>query len=314
MSVKIIGDSTMDLRKNVQEELGIPCVPFTIEFGGETKADGSFPNEEMYEYNKTHKELCRTSAVNVGEAMEFFKEQGKNGDDLLYLSISSKLSSGYQNASIAREDNEHIYVFDSQSASLGIALQALKAKEMAEEGKTLAEIVDVLEQYRLNTNVSLIVDDLTFLSKGGRISKAAAIGAGLLKFHPILTMKDGTFSILKKLVGKIQKLGAKYVDTVLDGYEDIDYSLALVGYTSERDSTVDDIINELKAKGFKRVLETKTNSTNAVHSGPNTYGVAYICSMKPGKYRFFLGQLSDHLNSQAAKKAIEKELIKYKQN
>lgn len=313
MSIKVVGDSTMDLTKEKQEEFGISCVPFSIEFGEESKKDGSFPNEEMFEYNKTHKEICKSSAVNVGEAMEFFEELRKNGDDVIYFSISSKLSSGYQNASIAKEEDEHIYVFDSQSASLGIALQAFKAKEMADEGKSMKEIIDVLEQYRHNTNVSLIVDDLTFMAKGGRISKAAALGAGLLKFHPILTMKDGCFSVLKKLMGKIQKLGSKYVESVLEGYEDVDYSLAFVGYTSERDSTVDDIVNSLKEKGFQKVIETKTNSTNAVHSGPNTYGIAFISSNKPRKYRFFLGQLSDHLNEQAAKKAIEKELIKYKQ-
>ncbi len=313
MGIKIVGDSTMDLSKDLQEEFGIRCVPFSIEFGEESKKDGSFPNEEMYEYNKTHKDICRSSAVNIVEAEDFFKEEGKSGDDIIYFSISSKLSSGYQNASIAKDDNEHIYVFDSQSASLGIALQALKAKEMANEGKSMKEIVEVLEQYRHNTNVSLIVDDLSFFARGGRISKASALGAGLLKFHPILTMRDGSFSVLKKLVGKIQKLGAKYVDSILEGYDNIDHSIALVGYTSDRDPTVDDIINELKTKGFKKIIETKTNSTNAVHSGPNTYGVAYISSMKPGKYRFFLDQLSDHLNEKAAKKAIEDELIKYKQ-
>lgn len=313
MSIKIIGDSTMDLSKKVQDEVGIHCVPFSVEFGNDVKKDGSFPNEEMYQYNATHKDICRSSAVNVGEALKFFEEEGKDGDELLYFSISSKLSSGFQNASIAAEEFKNVSTFDSQSASLGIALQALKAKEMAEEGKSMKEILEVMEQYRHSTNVSLIVDDLTFMARGGRISKAAAIGAGLLKFHPILTVKDGSFSVLKKLMGKIQKLGVKYVDSILEGYEEIDYSLALVGYTSERDSTVDDIVNELKAKGFKKVVETKTNSTNAVHSGPNTYGVAYICSMKPGKYRFFLGQLSDQLNEKATQKAIEKELIKYKQ-
>ncbi len=313
MSVKIIGDSTMDLSAKLQDELGIHCVPFSIQFGENSKKDGSFPNEEMYEYNNTHKDICLSSAVNVGEAMEFFKEEGKNGDDLLYFSISSKLSSGFQNASIAKEDNPHIEIFDSESSSLGIALQALKAKEMADEGKSLKEIVDVMEQYRKNTNVSLIVDDLSFMARGGRISKASALGAGLLKFHPILTMKDGTFSVYKKLMGKIQKLGSKYVDSVTEGFENIDYSLALVGYTSERDPTVDDIVNALKAKGFKKVIETKTNSTNAVHSGPNTYGIAYVSSIKPSKYRFFIGQLSDKLNSDAARKAIEDEIIKYKQ-
>ncbi len=313
MSVKIVGDSTMDLSAKLQDELGIHCVPFSIQFGETSKKDGSFPNEEMYEYNRTHKDICLSSAVNVGEAMEFFEKEGKDGDDILYFSISSKLSSGFQNASIAKEDNPHIEIFDSQSASLGIALQALKAKEMADEGKTLKEIVDVMEQYRHNTNVSLIVDDLSFFARGGRISKASALGAGLLKFHPILTMKDGTFSVYKKLMGKIQKLGAKYAETVTEGFENIDYSLALVGYTSERDSTVDDIVNALKAKGFKKVVETKTNSTNAVHSGPNTYGIAYTSSIKPSKYRFFIGQLSDKLNSDAARKAIEDEIIKYKQ-
>ena len=77
MSIKIIGDSTMDLSQKVQDELDIHCVPFSIEFGGDVKKDGSFPNEEMYQYNLTHKDICRSSAVNVGEALNFFENEEK---------------------------------------------------------------------------------------------------------------------------------------------------------------------------------------------------------------------------------------------
>ena len=165
MSIKIIGDSTMDLSKKVQDEVGIHCVPFSIEFGSDVKKDGSFPNEEMYQYNATHKDICRSSAVNVGEALKFFEEEGKDGDELLYFSISSKLSSGFQNASIAAEEFKNVSTFDSQSASLGIALQALKAKEMAEEGKSMKEILEVMEQFP-SYRISYHIQSNPFVASG----------------------------------------------------------------------------------------------------------------------------------------------------
>lgn len=286
MSVKVIGDSSMDLSPSAQKRLGIPCIPFSIQFGQESKYDMSFENEEMFEYNKTHKEICRSSAVNVGECMAFFEENQKDGSDLLYFSISSKLSSGYQNASIAAQGNPSIHIYDSQSMSLGIAMQALKAKELADEGKSIEEILPIVDEYRKNTCASLIVQDLSFFARGGRISRAAALGAGLLKIHPILMMNNGTLGVFKKLIGSsTTKLAKKYVHAILDGYNDIDYSMALVGYTSARDQGVDDIIEELKAAGFERVEETKTNSTNAVHGGPLVYGIAFVTSNEPLKMR-----------------------------
>lgn len=307
MSIIIVGDSTMDLSNEVQKKLCIPCVPFSVEFGMESKRDTTFQNEEMYEYNKTHKDICRSSAVNVGECIDFFKANKKDEDEMIYFSISSKLSSGLQNATIAKGDDDKITIYDSKSFSLGIALLAIKAKALAEKGMAVKDIIPIIDEYRENVNASLIVQDLSYMARGGRISKATAIGAGLLKIHPILSTKDGTFIVVKKLIGATtKKLARKYVDSILEGVNDIDYSLALVGYTSERDEGVDDIIDELKNKGFEKVLETKTNSTNAVHSGPNAYGVAFIASTKPKKLDIHM--ISTILNKRASISHVEKEI------
>lgn len=310
MSIKIIGDSTMDLSPEVQKKLGISCVPFTVEFGETPRKDTTFSNDELFDYNKTHKDICKTSAVNVGEVEEFYNRFNKD-DDLIYFSISSKLSSGCQNALIAADDNPKIHVVDSESFSLGIALMAIKAKEMVDEGKTVDEILNVIEDYKKNTVASLIIDDLSFMARGGRISKAVALAAGALRIHPILSTKDGTFFVFKKLIGKTNKLGKKYVESVLEGQEDIDYSLALVGYTSEIDEGVTTIVEELKAKGFERVEISRTNSTNAVHGGPNVYGIAFCASNKGKKHRSYIDRFASMLNRKAAEKAIADELNKY---
>ena len=315
MAVKVVGDSSMDLSPEAQKRLGIPCIPFSIQFGQESKYDMSFENEEMFEYNKTHKEICRSSAVNVGECMKFFEENRQGDDELIYFSISSKLSSGYQNATIAKQDNDKITIYDSQSMSLGIAMQALKAKELAEEGKTVKEILPILDEYRKNTCASLIVQDLSYFARGGRISRVAALGAGLLKIHPILMMNDGLLGVYKKLIGSTTtKLAKKYVHAVVDDYTDIDYSLALVGYTSKRDQGVDDIVNELKTIGFKRVEVTKTNATNAVHGGPLVYGIAFITSNEPLKMRkryFVENKLHAHASISHVKAEIKENEEKH---
>ena len=136
MKIKIVGDTSMDLSPAAQKELGIPCVPFSIQFGETSKKDTTFENEELYAYNDTHKQIAQTSAVNVGEAVEFFQKQKEDADQLFYVSISSKLSSGVQNASIAAQEVGGVTVYDSESFSLGIALLAFKAKEMADAGES----------------------------------------------------------------------------------------------------------------------------------------------------------------------------------
>jgi len=277
MSIKILGDSTMDLSPELQKELSIPCVPFHINFGDVTKDDMSFPNEEMYAYFKKTGKLTQTSAVNVGEAKAFLEEHVKEGDEAYYLSISSDLSSGFQNVSLAAQElGDHIHVIDSRSFSLGIGLQALHLQVLVESGVTDKEtLLKEIETYKDHVTASLTVEDLSFFAKGGRCSKLTAFGANLLKIRPTLMIKDGKFTVFAKMRGNMDKLGRKYAETVLPAFGDIDYSLALIGYTSDYSQGVKDLEQALKDAGFQRVVVTKTNSTNATHSGPNSYGFAF---------------------------------------
>ena len=259
MKIKIVGDTSMDLSPAAQKELGIPCVPFSIQFGETSKKDTTFENEELYAYNETHKQIAQTSAVNVGEAVEFFQKQKEDADQLFYVSISSKLSSGVQNASIAAEEVGGVTVYDSESFSLGIALLAFKAKELADAGES---------------------DPQAIKAALDECSKLLSFGANLLKIHPVLICKDGTLQVLKKFRGPMKKLGKKYVDETLACFSEIDKSVVLVGYTSEKDAMVDDAVQALKDAGFEKVYVTKTNSTNACHSGPNSIGFAFLNSAK----------------------------------
>ena len=195
MSIKILGDSTMDLSPELQKELSIPCVPFHINFGDVTKDDMSFPNEEMYAYFKKTGKLTQTSAVNVGEAKAFLEEHVKEGDEAYYLSISSDLSSGFQNVSLAAQEmGDHIHVIDSRSFSLGIGLQALHLQALVESGVTDKEtLLKEIQTYKDHVTASLTVEDLSFFAKGGRCSKLTAFGANLLKIRPTLMIKDGKF-------------------------------------------------------------------------------------------------------------------------
>ena len=281
MKIKIVGDTSMDLSPAAQKELGISCVPFSIQFGETSKKDTTFENEELYAYNDTHKQIAQTSAVNVGEAVEFFQKQKEDADQLFYVSISSKLSSGVQNASIAAQEVGGVTVYDSESFSLGIALLAFKAKEMADAGESDPQVIKAaLDEYRQHVVAQLLIDDLSFMARGGRCSKLLSFGANLLKIHPVLICKDGTLQVLKKFRGPMKKLGKKYVDETLACFPEIDKSVVLVGYTSEKDRMVDDAVQALKDAGFEKVYVTKTNSTNACHSGPNSIGFAFLNSAK----------------------------------
>lgn len=182
MRIKISADSTCDLSPELIETYNIGITPLYIEKGGQNCRDGmDITPQEIFDYVRSGKGVCRTAAVNVGDYTAFFKKCRENYDAVIHFNISSDFSSCYQNACTAAAEFENVYVVDSRNLSTGIALLVLDAAERAEKGEAPQEIAALMRETAEKVEASFVIDTLFYLQKGGRCSALAALGANLLK-------------------------------------------------------------------------------------------------------------------------------------
>lgn len=277
MAFKITCESSADLTQEMYKKNKIGVIPFTITLGDKDFKDGTeISNEDMFEFFEKNKQLPKTSAINSVDYEEFFRRENSDGEGIIHLCISSKLSSTYNNAVMASKEFKNVYVIDSQSLSSGIGLQVLYACKLRDKGVPIEEAVKMIENKRSQVRISFVIDTLTYLHKGGRCSALTMLGANLLGIRPSIVVSDGRMIVGKKYKGKINKILDKYIVDTLSENPSRDDSLCLITYssaTSEMTKIAHDTLKENAT--FKKIAETTAGGTVATHCGPNTLGIIF---------------------------------------
>ena len=159
MKIKISADSTCDLSQDLIDRWNIGITPLYINIGDDCIQDVGINTEELFA--KVDAGLpCSTAAVNVQDYIDVFSEWLKEYDAIVHFTISSDMSSCYQNACIAAAELGSVYVVDSRSLSSGIGHLALDAAEMAAEGVDAATIKDRLDERKQKLDVSFVLETL----------------------------------------------------------------------------------------------------------------------------------------------------------
>jgi DegV family protein with EDD domain len=193
-NIRIVTDSTADIPLSVRKELGIEMVPLKIHFGSETFLDAvTLQSEEFYGKLAAVSTLPTTSQPSPLEFLEVYKKLTEEPDtEIISIHLASSLSGTYQSAVIAcsmmEEQQNHVHIFDSRSASYGIGVLAVAAAKAAKEGQSVQQIMELVQRIRENFKIYFLVDTLTNLQKGGRIGKASALIGSLLNIKPILSL------------------------------------------------------------------------------------------------------------------------------
>ena len=280
--VVISSDSTTDLGQELIDRFQIRILPLGISLGGKSYKDGiDMDAETIYDvYNKTG-ELPKTAAPNIDECISFYKESKEEGCELIHFTISSEMSSTYQNCVLAAEEVEGVYVVDTRNLSTGGGLLVAAAAEMAEAGEDAKTIVAKCEEIRERISASFVIDNLEFLHKGGRCSSVAMLGANLLKLKPCIVVRDGAMSVAKKYRGDFHKVLLQYIaDQVGDG-TGIEKHRIFITHAGCDQEIVDDCLNKLKSLAdFEEIHVTRAGSTISSHCGRNTLGVLFIRDSK----------------------------------
>lgn len=210
MAIKLVIDSTADLPRELIEAYGMTMVPLNVHFGDEQFKDQvDFSSDEFFAKVANSPVHPRTSQPAPGDFLEIYQRLLAEGHEILSLHISSDLSGTYQSAVMAKEmlpAGSPVEIVDSRSASAGIGLMALEVAKRAENGASMAELVDWLAEARQRMRIVLAVETLEYLQKNGRIGRAAAMVGGLMGIRPILQVDEGVVAPLDKVRGRAKVL------------------------------------------------------------------------------------------------------------
>ena len=279
MKIKIISDSTCDLSPELLAKYDIDILPLYVVTGDKTQKDGlEITPENIYDYVKETGKLPSTSAPNVDDYMTKFKKWRDEGYEVVHFNISSDFSSAYQNALNAASQTDGVYVVDTRNLSTGSGLVVLHGAELAQQGKSAAEIKEACDAMTDKVEASFVVDSIDYLHKGGRCSSVAALGANLLKLKPLIEVLDGKMKAGKKYRGNIDKVILNYVSDKLSGRDDIDKHRIFITHTKFNEVTVQQVRNKITElyPGFEEILETTAGCTITSHCGPGTLGILFV--------------------------------------
>ena len=277
-SIKITADSTCDLSKEIIEKYDIAIVPLYINMDDNSYKDGiDVKPEQVYEYFEKTGSLATTSAVTVEDYREVFSRYSENGYDTIHLNIGSEFSSSFNNAKIAAEDFDNVYIIDTENLSTGSGHLVILAAELAQKGLGAKEIMNIIDQTKKRVDTSFVLDNLIYLHKGGRCSGLKMLGANLLKLKPCIEVVDGKMAVGRKYRGKLGKSIMKYVDDKLEDLNNINPDRIFITHSGHIPDIVEKVQNMiLSLNYFKEIIVTTAGCTISSHCGPGTLGILFI--------------------------------------
>lgn len=276
-SIKIFADSTSDLPTSWIEEYNIGIVPLYVVFGEESLRDGiDITPVDLYQRVNEGGELPKTAAPSPADFMRAFNPYIEQGDQILFISLSSELSSTYQNALIAAGEypSDLIAVFDSLNLSSAIGLLVKKAAIAAQAGQSLQDIVTLLESVRPEIEAEFVVDTLEYLYKGGRCSGMQNIIGSLLKIRPIIKVAEGKMTPTIRVRGKREKAIEQLLHNAIDKKDLMDQDHILVVHSlAEEDALF--LQASLQEVTHAKIDLSTAGCVISSHCGPQTIGIMY---------------------------------------
>lgn len=278
MKIKISADSTCDMSPELAERYDINIVPLYILKGDEMLRDTvEITTDDLFKNYEEGNGRCSTSALGIVDYHEVFEQYAHDYDAVFQFIISSDMSACYQNAVLAAQEYENVYVVDSRNLSTGIGHLALEAVRMAGQGRDAREIYKYVLALREKLDVSFVISTLDYLRAGGRCTAVEAIGANLFRIKPCIEVIDGKMTVGKKYRGTMEKVLEQYITDRLQGRDDIRTDKIFITSSSD-DPELYEYASEVVSRfvKFDEVFFTRAGCTVASHCGPGTLGILFI--------------------------------------
>ena len=285
MGYKIVTDSCANLTDNQIEDYGIEII--SLKYYVDGVGYDSYIKGQKIDYSDAYKILrnkgkITTSLANRDDCDKVILPILEGGEDVLVLAFSSGLSGTAQNIINSAEDYKEMYperkirVVDTLSASMGQGLLVHYAVKLKQEGKSLEEVADWVEENKLKLCHTFTLDDLFFLKRGGRLSGTGAVVGSLMNIKPLMHVaNDGKLYVTGKARGRkaamnhlIDSLGEKGVEI-----ENQDIFIVHGDCEDEAKFIGDEVKKRYKVKS---VTYNCLDPVIVSHSGPGTLAIFFL--------------------------------------
>ncbi|MCR3923198.1 MAG: DegV family protein [Firmicutes bacterium] len=281
MAIQILTDSAADLPQAVTDEYGVDVASLHVYCNDEEYLDGkTLQSLQMLEQMRQGN-VFKTSQVDPASFLERFEQYAKQGDSCLYIGFSSGLSATYQSAILAKTEIQQTYpefelhTIDTQCASLGEGLVVYMAAKLAKEGKTLPELVDAVEFYANHMQHIFTVDDLEYLLRGGRVSRASAFVGGILNIKPVLTVVEGKLVPLEKVRGR-NKVFRRMVELMGERGSDLAEQTIAISHGDDLEGAHKLMTMIKETHGCSDFIINPIGCAIGAHAGPGTLAVFFL--------------------------------------
>lgn len=272
--IKIMLDSTADCRSTHPHNY---FIPMTVDIGGRAYKDGiDLRPQKFYKLLSSEEEFPKTSQPSPDEYITCFEDAQNNGDELIYLCVSSSLSGTFQCANIAKDivDYDGIHIVDTKTASHMIGQLARYAAKLVEDGLSAAEIVDKVIALRDKQVIYAGLQTLEYLYKGGRLSRASAAIGTIANIKPIITVSDeGKVESFAKAIG-VKRAIQTIIKQVQQHEIDEDFEIWSL-FTADIENC-EALEAAMEAIGHPVTGRMQVGPTIGAHVGPGGYGITFI--------------------------------------
>ncbi|NTU88536.1 MAG: DegV family protein [Actinobacteria bacterium] len=269
----IICDSTCDLSVEETQALNVIMLSLKVNFGAESYEDKrTITNEEFYEKLEKSEELPTTSLLNVGDFLNVFTKYPN--EEIVVLTLSSKLSGTYQSAVMAKAqlERDNIYLVDTATVAIGLGMLVKLAAQKRDEGMAAREIASFIQDISKRVRVYAVLDTLKYLVKGGRLSSVQGAIGSMLTLKPTIALQDGLVNSIAKNRG--MDAAIKNVVEIIDTQDKIDRSMPISFCHSGNLPALKKLVAKLG--GDPNVEYGYLGSVVGTHTGPGTIAVSYF--------------------------------------
>ena len=281
--IQILIDSASDITPAEAAEKGLHVIPMEVRFGEELYLDGvNLTHREFFEKLIESNDLPKTSQINEYRWHEAMEKLTANGDQVIVITLSSKLSGTYHSAvTAAKKFNGQVHVVDSLSAAIGERILCDYALRLIAADQTAEQIVAALEAKKHQIQIIAVVDTLKYLRKGGRISTLAAFAGEMLSIKPVISVINGEVKLVGKAIGS--KKSNNLLNQLVAKCGGIDFTLPYgLVYSGLNDAYLQKYLQDSAALWQNEVTDIHSipshmiGATIGTHVGPNAIGVAFF--------------------------------------
>ncbi len=274
--LRIVMDSAGDLPEEWIKKYDIDVIPLNVHMGNEVFLEGvDLSIDQFYGWVEQTGKVPQTSQPSPQQCINFYREIAQPGDVILSIHLTSKLSGTYESAVLAAQELEgesfRIIPFDSLSGTGILGYMCREVREMDRRGADTDQILERLKQIRKGNQIILTVDTLDFAQKSGRVKMLESIMASVLKIKPIITLSEGTLSVIDKVRTRkasldfiLQEMSNRMGSNLINAAIIHAHDLATAMEIYER---VEGVLN------IKDIFVEELSIAIATHLGPGTIGI-----------------------------------------